>query len=75
MYDIPRHGGSDGAASPRPAIDLAKVGHSKSPAQYRKNLFDCPTEICERVVDLADVFGYGPSAPGWLEPARSRVLP
>lgn len=22
----------------------------------------------ERTVDLADVFGYGPSAPGWHEP-------
>lgn len=24
----------------------------------------------ERTVDLADVFGYGPSAPGWKEPKR-----
>jgi hypothetical protein len=24
--------------------------------------------IAEREVDLADVFGYGPSAPGWREP-------
>jgi hypothetical protein len=27
-----------------------------------------PTEETVEV-DLADVFGYGPSAPGWLEPA------
>lgn len=31
-----------------------------------------PQELAEestKEVDLADVFGYGPSAPGWLEPA------
>jgi hypothetical protein len=25
-------------------------------------------DVNEKTVDLADVFGYGPSAPGWLEP-------
>ena len=34
---------------------FAELARSKNPAGARE-------------VDLADVFGYGPSAPGWLEP-------
>ena len=27
------------------------------------------TDAGDKQVDLADVFGYGPSAPGWIEPS------
>lgn len=43
MDDISDAGRSGGAASPRPAHDLAKVGQSKSPSETAGNPTECPT--------------------------------
>lgn len=56
------------------AKDLAEGAGETVPLKPNEN-FEGRPHPPDRMVDLADVFGYGPSAPGWLEPARSRVLP
>lgn len=59
-------GGPGRCEIPTQAQDLAPAPRQIGPLFDQKDSAEPP-----HLVNLADVYGYGPSAPGWPEPRRS----